>query len=710
MNCLRHTVSVAIVVALIVTSSAIVIGQTTTTSEQATDSPASGSVETTPNGTVPRHQNPEQVRRDGNTDAVERWLEARLARRLGDSAVHLKRGQYEQARSIVGGDYSRQLGQYVEIQQSMRTNDSDNSTEQFQQGVKSQRTFAESVQEYRQTYKKYQRARRNGNIERARQHARKLDRLSARTNQSASSVKSTYRNVSQTTSVNLSQQSQQVTSISQNVSQTQTTVEDEVFQRTSLNVSTSSRNASFLDPVQLSGTLTAANGSAVANRNVTLMVENQTIRTRTSFDGRFRTTYRPTTLPVNTSRVTVEYRPSNTSAYLGANDTVNLNVTQVTPNVTLTRTPNRTAFDRRFVVSGTVSADDIEAWNVPVAVSLGGEQIGTTTTGANGSFSLQTRLPMSVQSGQQQLRATVPLSGRALASANESTTVTVERTNASLSVNATRNESRVETSGRLTTRNGTAVAQRTVVFRVNGTRVAETTTGKNGSYATTFELPSSVADSESATVTAVYEPSGSNLGAARASDVVEGMSSHQRLLDWISVPWTGGVLFVFVVLVGLIFGRSRRTDAVSDVDDATDADDERDPDERVKPVEADAEFDAETNLLDTARTHLSMDEYASAVEAGYVAFRQYLDRQYGLTQSATPREFRDSAESEISDREYRILSDLTACYEHVAFASRPISAAAVSDLLAVVEENMIDEEMTDLGNATDESDGEGSRD
>ncbi len=686
----------------------MVVGQSTTTSasEQTTDSTASSSAKTTTNGTVPRHQNPEQVRQDGNADAVERWLEARLARRLGDSTVRLKRGQYERARSIVGDGYSRQLGQYVELQQSMRTNDSDNSTEQFQEGVKSQRTFVESVREYRRTYKKYQRARRNGNVEQARRHARKLNRLSERTNQSATSVKSTYRNASRTTSVNLSDSSRQVTSISQNIFQTQTTVEDEVFQRTSLNVSTSSRDVSFLDPVQLSGTLTAANGSAIANQNVTLVVGDQTVQTKTDSDGRFRTRYRPTTLPLNASRVTVEYRPPNASAYLGANDTVKLNVTQVTPSVTLTRTPNKTAFDQRFVVSGTVDANDVEAQNVPVVVSLDGERIATTTTGKNGSFRLRTRLPLSVQSGQQQLRATVPLSGRALASANASTNVTVEQTNASLSVNATRNESRVEASGRLSTKNGTAVRQHTVVLRVNGTRVAETTTGKNGSYATTFELPSSVDESESAKVVAVNEPSGSNLGTARASDIVQGTQSSRSLLDWISVPWAGGALLALVLLAGVFFSRSRHTGPESDADDTADAADEDDEEMQVEPAEADAESD-DSDDLDAARILLSMDEYASAVEAGYVAFRKSLVRQYGLPSSETPREFRDSAESVIPDRDHRLLSDLTACYEHVAFASRPISAATVSDLLDAVEQSTADEnaeETTDEGSATDESD------
>ncbi|WP_264782203.1 hypothetical protein [Haladaptatus sp. T7] len=713
MNRSRYVLAVAVVATLVV-ASAVGGGQSTVTTSperRVAENGTNGSIGGRTTATVPRHRDPDRVQQRGDSAAVERWLRERLAQRLGNSMVRVKRGQYEKARGIVGDRFSNQLGQYVEVQQSTPGNP--NHTEQFRQGKENQRKFIDSVQEYRRTYKQYREARRNGNTKRARQQARRLDQLAERTNQSGASLKSTYRNVSGTTGVDLNRSSRQVTTISRNISTTQSSVESAVFKRTELNVTAQSNHVSFLDPMNLTGVLTTANGSRISNRNVTLDVGNRTIETRTDGDGRFTASYRPTTLPLNKKRLTVRYHPLNESAYLESTDTVAANVTQVDSTLGLTRTPNETRFGKPVVVSGTVGAKGVSAGDVPVVVSIGDQRIGTTTTGPNGTFTVRTRLPSSIRSGNRTLRATVPLSEKALSGANATRKLRVERTNTSLSMDAARNGSRVEAHGRLRVRNDTAVndtavTDGTVVIRVNGNRVTSVETGPNGSYNATFELPSSVGPDQSATVVAAYEPPPSNLENAQASDVVEPVSKPVSLLGWISLPWAGAALLTLVFLLGTVFVRSRRSDDMDGVDEGLSGGEDARDDSTDGDVEQDSsetEDDAanELDALDTARTRLSSGDHERAVKIGYAAFRRYLLRNYDLTPWATPRELRDAAESVVTDREYQTLADLTTCYERVVFASDGISTDTVSVLLDAADGIVTDERM-DQG--TDERPGE----
>lgn len=707
MNRSRYVLAVAVVVTLVV-ASAVGGGQSTATTSperRVAENGTNGSIAANESvygrttATVPRHRDPDRVQQRGDSAAVERWLRERLARRLGNSMVRVKRGQYEKARGIVGDRFSKQLGQYVEVQQSTPGNA--NHTGQFRRGKKSQRRFIDSVQDYRRTYKQYRKARRNGNTKRARQRARRLDQLAERTNQSGASLKSTYRNVSETTGADLNRSSRQVTTISRNISTTQSGVESAVFERTELNVTASSNHVSFLDPMNLTGVLTTVNGSRVSNRNVTLDVGNRTIETRTDDDGRFTASYRPTTLPLNTKRLTVQYRPLNESAYLGSTDSVAANVTQVDSTLGLTRTPNETRFGNPVAVTGTVGAKGVSAGDVPVAVSIGDERIGTTMTGPNGTFTVRTRIPSSIRAGNRTLRATVPLSKKALSGANATRKLRVDRTNTSLSMDAVRNGSRVEAHGRLRARNDTAVTGGTVVIRVNGNRVTSVETGPNGSYNATFELPSSVGPGRSANVVAAYEPPPSNLENAQASDVVKSVSNPADMLGWISLPWAGAALLTLVFLLGTVFVRSRRSDDVDGADEGLSGGedargDSTHGDVEQEPPETEDDAANELDALDTARTRLSSGDHERAVKIGYAAFRRYLLRNYDLTPSLTPRELRDAAGSVVTDREYQTLADLTACYERVVFASNGISTDTVSVLLDAAD-GIVTDERTDQG-------------
>nr|WP_256487787.1 hypothetical protein [Haladaptatus sp. AB618] len=686
----RNTLFVVLVATLLVASAVVGTGLTTAQSEQrggSTVSTANGSNANanSTNVTVPRHENPKRVRQKGNSEAVKRWLRARLARRLGGSMVQVKRGQYEKAHGIVGDRFSKQLGQYVEVQRSTRSNGSENDTDQFRQGAKSQRKFIDAVREYRKTYRQYRKARKNGNTKRARQRARKLNQLAERTNQSSVSLKSTYWNVSRTTPVDLNRSSRQVTTISRNVSRTQEHVEETVFERTKLDVHAASKTVSFLDPMTLTGVLTTENGSAISNRNVTFNVGNRTIHTRTNDAGRFHATYRPTMIPLDTTKIPVEYRPLNQSSYLGATDTVNAEIRQVDSRVRLRRTPNRTGFGQPMIVSGVVGAGGRTAGSVPVVVSVGNQRIGTATTGPSGRFKFQTRLPSAVPTGKQRLRATVALSHRALSSSNTSRSVFVERTNTSLSIHATRNGSRVAVHGRLRANNSTAGKGRVVALRVNGNRVAHTKTKPNGSYETTMRLPSSVKRDDDASVVAVFNANASNLDGARASARLEGTSSSAGLLDWISLPWAGAALLTLVLLFGTVLVRERWMGDGGETmteESVTEAEDRDGTDEEDVGDEADANDERTVqDELDAARSRLASGEYEPAVEMGYATVRTSILRRYDLDPSATPREFRREAMTTVSDREYRVLDDLTAYYERVVFASEAASADSISGLL-----------------------------
>ncbi|MFC7008581.1 hypothetical protein [Halalkalicoccus salilacus] len=67
--------------------------------------------------------------------------------------------------------------------------------------------------------------------------------------------------------------------------------------------------------MELEGRLVTETGEPIANQEVAFAIGEQTVTTTTDDDGAFSLTYRPTTLPLETSSLEIQYEPAASTEY-----------------------------------------------------------------------------------------------------------------------------------------------------------------------------------------------------------------------------------------------------------------------------------------------------------------------------------------------------------------------------------------------------------
>ena len=253
-----------------------------------------------------RHRNPDRYAAEGDRDQLERWLEGRLQSRLEGSAIELSEGEAELAREHLDEEYRERLGQYVEV-----TGDEEKA-ETFEDAREEQERLVEAVDAYEEEKEAYERARESGDEERAREHARNLDRLWSDIDEASRELDSSYDAVSNETDADLSAADAAVDEVRESVETEQTAVREEHFLETELTLEpddSNRSNVSFLEPLTATGELQTANGSAIANEEIYLEIGNATERVDTDSNGAFDLAYRPTTLPLETDALPVAFVP-----------------------------------------------------------------------------------------------------------------------------------------------------------------------------------------------------------------------------------------------------------------------------------------------------------------------------------------------------------------------------------------------------------------
>ncbi len=397
-----------------------------------------------------QHERPENVSREGDTEELARWLEGRLAGRLGESAINVSEGQYERADDILGEEYQAQLDQYVEVAGETDGEGDDQTAEQLSETRETQRAYVDAVQTSQSEYAAYEEARAAGNTTAARRHAREVLRQSERADRLGESLRTDFEQIEDRTGRSLDESQAAIGNTTEDVTELRSEVAA-TFRETDLTVATNGTTVAFDDPLLVEGRVTDENGSAVANQRGRVRVHDRTYAVETDDDGRFAVTYRPVTLPANASAAAVEFTPPNASAYLAATANASVAVEPATPTLDLRVSPGEVEYGQRFDATVRATVDGRPVPGLVVGTTVAGALPDDARTGDGGYARIQRELPASVRPGDATVRAAAGDADRALQPANASSSVTVLETATTLTVEADRSGSTVVVAGRLVT-------------------------------------------------------------------------------------------------------------------------------------------------------------------------------------------------------------------------------------------------------------------
>ncbi|RBI60699.1 hypothetical protein DMJ13_17190 [halophilic archaeon] len=598
---------------------------------------------------------------------------------------------------MLGDDYNSKLTRYVDVAGETDTKKDDKTAKQFKQAEENQRQYASSVQQFRQTYNKYQTAKENGNDERARELARQLGRLQSQINHTGNNLTKNYKNISNTTQADLQKEVGTVHNITQNVTQQQIEIQEQEFTETELTTDVDTNEIAYRDPLEVSGQLTSDNGTELADRTVLLKLHSgRVITTKTAEDGTFSFVARPRTLPLGSNTVTVQYAPRNSSVYLGSNSTINVSVYQTESTIELQNTTKTAAYNETVNVSGRVTAVDRGVTNVPVAVFVDGVQITTVNTTENGSFAASAALPAKIDPGSKDIRVTLPLSEQALASTNATAPLTVQPTATTLNItNVNRAGQQLMIRGALATAPGEPVPNKIIALRLNGQQLTTVMTDAHGQFSANITIPEATINSDTSTakLLALYSGRGTNLNKSQARSQVQlpvsnnesdGLFSQTAYL-LVSLLGLGLLGIVALMRTGLL---TRDSDTDSTPSETTASPSPGNTEQDPKPEPEPDQF-AET-LLDRASSALADGNREQAVELAYAAVRDSLTETVDVDPKATHWEFYTACqEADIADENLERLADLTEAYEHAAFAatdtSSRVAETAIEHATSLVE-------------------------
>lgn len=650
---------------------------------------------------------------ESDTSSTGHVLAQVLGERLTAGSISVSKRQFEIARRQLGPEFNRTLDQYGQFTAGT-PGDDDTTAVRFRRTAEMQRELTADVEAYHDTLSTYRSAKRDGHSQEAKKAARQLLRLSRDVNTTGRELQQSYDELSETGVVNLTNASVAVGDVVADVSTSQTSVQNVTLVQTRLRASANRTNVSATQPLVVTGQLQSENGTVLTNRTVRLSGNVTSVRTRTDANGSFRLVYRPLLDPVGPGQVRVEYLPVGTSRFATSNATVDVRVSQVEPELSVDTAPSEVRFNDTLEVSGRLTVADQPAPEVPVILSLGNRTLARVTTDESGRFVSNTSLSPAVPVGEATIRAQLSLEDRALWPVNETSAVTVRRTETSLGATATHvGGRRISVQGSLTTRDGTGVGNQLVVIKLDGVEMDRITTDPSGAYGTTVEIPARFlsANDTSVGVQAAFDASGTNLAGSESRTTVQIPIEDARegipgARGWISTQlgnvsiWGIAPILGFAILVvaGVYLRRQGRTETgdTGTVDGAvaTSRDAEEDDDEPATPVGPDPSEDASSTAVDgrsreglaLARQKLQQGETDVAVEMAYAALKGYLAAVHGIDRAQPHWEFLTAYETTngvgTGADAYRWLTEV---YERAAFAPQHVSNRLAERYISQVE-------------------------
>ena len=726
----RPREAMAVVLAFVLLVSAVPVGSTlasgTTTGDTGpapmTASFASGSGQSSgsalnlqTNNTTRQHDNPANVSRGGDLGAVRNWLSNRMLERLSDGAIQLDQGQYDRARSLLGDEFDSRLEQFVDVTGETDTDSDDDDSDPFEQTRERQRNLTDSVQEYEQTYDEYQDAVEANNETAAREYARELQRLSRDVRRQNRSVVTQYQRLENVTGADLTTAIDSIENVTTSVTERQAAVDDALFTQTVLAVDPETASISYTDPLAVSARLTTDSGEPVAERSIRVQIYDQVRTVRTDAEGRFQMTYRPRTIPVDRSQIRVLYRPADTSEYLAANDSVAVDIEQVTGTLSLTDPADEAAFGDRLEASATLTVDGQAVAGIPLSASLGSAELGSATSDQQGRASVVGSVPATVPAGDRSLTVSPSAPNAAVVADPVSEPVTVEMTATELTVEPDQQDSgTVVIDGTLATADGRPIPGQPVEVSVGETVTETVRTGPDGSYSLTLATTRlDVTEATTRTVRAAFDGTGTNLEPAEAttdatlrSPAVEGTPANaddslpSRLVpdgaDG-SLFAIGGVASLVGLLLVLLVLRRRYTErAGTDASGDPTGDDSSTADSGASGADAAAAGvigDSTAQGPDTtgpdfgpAESFLAAGDGAAAVTYLYQHLRSHVATEVDVAETDTHWEFFEAARRDGLDGErLDALRELVETYEAVEFrpgAANPGAEALLTRVTA----------------------------
>lgn len=604
------------------------------------------------NNSTTQHVQPGEATGEGDEAEVRRWLEGRLGSMLEESSVKLSQGEYEAADGVLGEEYESALSKYVRVAGETDGLDSESERALRETGER-QREYVSLVARYQDTYEEYQAAKADGNEMRAREMARRLDRLADKLSETGESLSSSLNETDALVDVDLSESRDRIEANTANVSSRQQSVVESTFVRTAVSVTLADETGSFTDPLVVRGRIEAFGDESVPS-SVEVSVNGQVATVSVDENGTFERSYRPTTVPTGSQSLVVEYVPANDSVFLGNETSATASVLPVTPDVAVEASPETVRYDTPVTVAGRVSVDDTGVKDVPVTVRIGNATIGSVQSSSNGSFHATLSVPADVAAGTQSVTATVDQDGRAIARADGTAAVTVAATTTALSLETAARPDTVTVTGRLTTDSGTPVRRGRVTIARNGSTITTATTNESGHYVAT--VPRLADGSE---LRAFYDGTGSHLESASAVATLPGVDTRSGGPSLVVV--LAAALVVLVAGIGGVYAYRRRSGG----EPTTETNVEPSSHAAAGAQNSGADYES---LVETIGDRGPSRANVATIYA--VARRAVADQTAVSANDATAREFLNEIASERAEAAPS-LSELTAAYERATYRGDP---------------------------------------
>ena len=668
-------------------------------------SPLDGS-SATPGENGSDHENPSTLDDGEDLRALEQQLRSSVVSQAQSGALNLTQEDYEQARDQLGGEqFNRLLEEYQGVAAETGSTNQSATLAESQAALVS---VSREVTAYWELYGAYQRLTEPGsgfenfdfvaarqspetvlrefNATTRRELVADLEQRAENVEQAAAVATANYQELSESTGENYTATVESIRNSRDRITETQQPIRQAWYTETELTLSADSVSISAVDPLRTAGRLTEPDGTPIANERVNLSVGEQSMLLRTNETGGFYLEYYPTAIASNTTELTVRYTPSTASQHLDSEATVNVTIEQVDPTLQVEPSPAETRFNGTVAVTGQIEAGGAALPGLPYLVSVDGRFVAQGTTGSDGRIDTAFTVPAEVDAGQQQVRVSLPLDGRAVRPAEETSPIEITTTPTVVTLNTTdAGGETIRIDGALQTADGTPVSNQSLQVVIDDRAVGTTLTDRNGSFGTTVTVPTesfSGGDEQvPVRVRTVFDSAGTNL----ASDDSElsvtvpnpGTGSGLPSLDGGStnaLAVVGGVLLV-VFGVGLLswFRRRERRPASQAAGGADGADSGgSEPTVGAPPVEDAVE------LLDAGRPE-------AAVRAGYATLRRTVAGDDNASRRQTHWEFYDHQCQRLDAETARRLRTVTEAYERVTFANEPADTDLAGEVVDAVQ-------------------------
>ncbi|WP_147437690.1 MULTISPECIES: hypothetical protein [unclassified Halorubrum] len=672
----------ALVVATIVLVSGLAVTASATT-------PASEPLNSTEANTTPSHQNPTEVSESGDSQEVGSYLARQLGSRLNASAIATSDEEYETGLALIGNEYDVLLEKYATVSADT---DLAETAAQFNLTREQQREIITSAQQLNQTAAAYQQAVENGNEEEARALARNIVQNASELNQSTTALNQRYGTLETETNLNFDAAQEALNVSQRRLTQAAGAVAAREFTETTLTIQPAQSNLSATEPTAVSGRLTAANGTAIANATIQIGIGEDTITARTRDNGTYTAMYQPLVVAPNASVLTATYTPAPAAPYLSSTASTNISVHgQPATSITVTNATTEAQFGDSVNVSGYTNITDRDAGSrvgLPVTLQVAGEELAQTETTANGSFRFQIRLPEQIPAGETTLRVVLATEDLILPPSNTTVPLTVASTPTVLTVEMADNEGtdqNVSIAGTLTTEEGEPLADRSLQLQLADTPIETVETDATGQYQTTIDRAE--ISEETQMLTVEFAPTGSNIEASTAEQTLP-VSSTSPFRRPILV---GGILTLLIAGGLLTWWRDttvwrwlrnqvagENTSTQSAVPSATDTRDESLP----SSVASEAIDSSSDTLIERAQTALDAGDPDAAVQFAYAAFRTQMTPADGDLPE-THWELYDRWQG-IDHSDSSEIHQLTTAYEQATFAPESVSTETAQTVVGML--------------------------